>query len=155
MERSFRIFQLLPRNRKLQAIFASKDKHFTENSRWVPREHEQDRGARRDLSLELKNCQSKNSSSINYLPDSHKLQPSWKYDCSKIWDEIADSELRLRSAGNGELECRRRRYLQIPEQYIYKIHDHYTCPGLLKSKCNRIKRSVKNYLTTTFKSHSL
>ena len=40
-----------------------------------------------------------------YLHGSRKLQPSWKCDLTKFWDEIADSGLGLTSAGNGELEC--------------------------------------------------
>ena len=64
----------------------------------------------------------------------HKFQPSCKCDFVKFWDENVDSGIGLTSAENAELECCGRRCLQIPDQYIYKIHDHYTCSRLLKVK---------------------
>ena len=77
------------------------------------------------------------SAYINYLPGSHKLQPSLKCDLAKSWDEIVDSVLGLTSAGNAELECCGRCCLQIPDQYIYKIDYHNTW-------VNRVK-SIKKY----------
>ena len=95
-----------------------------------------DRGARRGL-LEIEKLLATEillSTYINYLPGSHKLQPSWKYDLAKFWDEIVDSGLGLTSTGNAELECCGRCCLQIPDQYIYKIEDHDTFSSLLKAK---------------------
>ena len=97
------------------------------------------RGARRGL-LEKEKLLATEillSAYIKYLPGSHKLQPSLKYDLAKSWDEIVDSVLGLTSAGNAELECCGRCCLQIPDQYIYKIDDHNTW-------VNRVK-SIKKY----------